>query len=180
MAIRNRDGTLYKISTPNPLMINQEVKEEWYVAHNFETPSPDETLIYDEAPVVAPPVALVEPVVKEPDPISPPPVEEVETIPQEDKLVCYCLPAKMVEVRDPVYDEVVRKLTYGEKFRFEAVPVRLNDLGYTIWTNILIESGSIIYSGEDRRWWKVSRTMMQDNGGFLIECMPSTHKPSFD
>lgn len=183
MPIRNKDGSLYKISTPNPLMKNQEVTEEWYTVHNFDTPS-NETLVYDE------PVKPIKPHVEEPkaetpppppEPVVVPPVEEEkESIPQEDKLVCYCLPAKIVEIKDTVYDEVRRKLTYGDKFRFEAVPVRLSDIGYTLWTNIMIENGSIIYSGEDRRWWKVTRTMMQDDGGFLIECVPSMHKPSFD
>lgn len=183
MPIRNKDGSLFELKKPNPLMQNQEIKEEWYAVHNFDVPK-GETLVYDELPEpVVPIVKQVEKVeiAPPPEPVVPPPAEEKkESIPKEDKLICYCLPAKFVEVHDEVYDEVRRKLTYGEKFRFEAVPVRLSDIGYTLWTNILIENQSIIYSPEDRRWWKVSRTMMQDNGGFLIECIPSMHKPSFD
>jgi hypothetical protein len=156
MPIRNKDGTLYKISTPNPLMKNQEIKEEWYTVHNFDTPN-NETLVYDEPvkPVKLPdpaPEAKREAPVPIPEPPVPPPVEEKkEVIPQEDKLLCHCLPAKLIEVKDAVYDEVRMKLTYGEKFRFEAVPVRLSDMGYTLWTNIMIENGSIIYSSEDGR-----------------------------
>lgn len=188
MPIKKLDGTPFTLRGPNPLMNQQTVKEEWCITHNLDYTEP-ETLIYDtptkiELPKVTVEEEIPQPVIPEeskaPPPPPPPVKQEEEKVATEDKSLYYCLPAIIKEVHDRTYDEVRRKLTYGEKFRFEAVPVQSGDMKSTLWTTVVIETGSIIYSIENRRWWKVLRTVMQDNGGFLIECMPSSDKPSFD
>jgi hypothetical protein len=190
--IYNKDGTPYVLPTPNPLMQKQEVgtEEEWYVVHNFrEEEGKEEVLTYErqETPSAQPAVVTTtvatttdhEPAEPEVALTEPEVISRPEPKQMENKVHCWCLPATIKQFYDELYGETKHKLTYGDKFLFEAIVVNNTETNYLLWTNIMIPSNSILYVKNNRRWWKVMSTSMQDDGGFILTCMPSNEKPSF-
>jgi hypothetical protein len=80
---------------------------------------------------------------------------------------------------DELYGETRTRMGYGDRLVLSGVPVKQGAVDHTIWTTTLIPTGSILYSRQDRRWWRVSRSLMQDGGGYLIVCSPSDETPDF-
>ncbi len=199
MTIYNKDGTPFRLKGPNPLMKEQEITNDWHLVHNFRAneeivnyrPGKKPTKKVIKAPEPEPEPPKVEPVVEvkpEPMPVIEEPEVEVEdevTPPEPVKeeprgSMCWCLPATVKQYIDPLYGETKVKLAYGDKFKIEVVPVQVGDINYSVWTTAMVPTNSILYMPQDRRWWRVLKTTLQDNGGFIVTCMPSTEKPSFD
>ena len=189
--LKNKDGTPYKLSSPNPLVKDQLWQE--LVLHNWNwnyidtdiakpepiqpTPEPEPELVPEPEPELAPEELEPEPELA-PEELVPEPEEEfipiISSLKGERKLLknmvlVHCLPKT------------------GKKFSFEAVILKRGDFGIIFWAPIQIETGSIIYpsvyidgnrSYGDFQWWKVDKTEPK-NQGFLISGMISDIQPDF-
>ena len=188
MVIKNKDGSEYKLSKPNPHMKNQLLWDSFELHNmNFET---IKELIKKNK------VEIKEIVVEEAEEEEE--VEEVkikaieeeakevvkEEIKEEisvKKTLIYCLPARIKIHEDILYGEVKKIITYDKKFKFEAVILNITDIGMDIWTNaVVIEKESILYPQNfDKRWWKVNNISSKFDGK-ILSCVLSSITPSFE
>lgn len=123
-----KDGTIYRLPGPNPIMNKQDLwNEDKIILHNWDN---NEEEVVEEASV--------------------PFVEKTA-----EKVRAWCLPAQIKEYTDPLYGEVRNRIEYGNKFNFELVIVEQNDIQLKFWTNSTsLTKKSIIYF--DKRWWTIS------------------------
>lgn len=191
MTLRRSDGSNYELSRPNPLMANQNpVEEDWYKLHNkmgcgefvveYNTRSTNKkTTKKQEQPKQEQP--KIEPKVEE---IVKPKIEIIKEEPPKDSTVeiegdlYHCLPAKVIEHYDELYDERIRKIVYGNQFSLELRKYSGGDIGTKLISSQKIEDKSILFSVREKRWWKVSNCIKQ-NSVFLISVVPSLEQPSF-
>lgn len=184
MAIKNKDGTPYTLTSPNPLMAEQEMwrKSVKFTLHNklgttVTLPDTGAAKVVPRQVVETPPLPdqkfdpqIVDSVV-EPDPVGFAPEEVMQV---------WCLPGTYKEYQDPLYNESYRKITYGKKFLFEAVLADQNDLQIILWTNTkAVSNGSILFPRNyDKRWWRVE-AIKQEDDGYLIYGTISDYQPEF-
>lgn len=169
MAIFTKDGKVYVLEGPNPLV---EKQVPWdaskLVFHNL---SWDEIRTGGKRPAHSQAVETTKEPKDErtPDNTPPPPTPNNprtedsannEKLRQEEddrefelpyikyKVLCHCLPAK-VEIRnDPLYGETWSRVTYGRKFVFPCVVISSTDLSLDFWTSDpdgKISERSVIY-----------------------------------
>jgi hypothetical protein len=172
MAIKRKDGTIFKLNGPNPIMKNQSFWDDETIVHNLK---------HEEFVTSLEDIETEDIIVE----IKDVPLDQVETrkksIPREvHRETIHCLPSIIKEFRDPLYDEVRTSISYGSKFTFEVATVTSSDISLTLWTNSHNPpAGSILYIPDKKRWWKVTNTE-SSNDGFMIYCLPSDLQPSFD
>jgi hypothetical protein len=191
MPIKKKDGSYFRLSQPNPVMLKQDLwGQEKLILHNFrfnEVVSYQYTNMDDNEPeptyVDLEDISLEEISV----PIRETPIIELpkkkekkqSSIKKEDISFFYCMPAVITETFDPLYGETKSSISYGSQFTFEGVMVLSSDLACQVWTNLTkIERGSILYVPSERRWWSVDRVTYRD-GGLLMDCSPSGLQPAF-
>ena len=156
MTIYNLNGSEYILEGPNPLMKKQEHFKD-FVLHNFNW-KPE---VKEKISIVVPKKSDFH--VKE-DPPELPESKIVEKIESHDPpsidsniTRIHCLPVKIEQKIDELYGETRLVSTWGNPFLFEAIILDQNDFMINFWTNIEIESDSIIYPvNRDKRWWKVN------------------------
>ena len=150
MALRNKDGTPYRTSNPNPLT-QQQVQNGNLIFHNFTweglaapdtrriTPVLPKKEILPSPPVVIPVVSAPKPEPKlEPKP-EPKPV--IEKIKPANTVVVYCLPlTEWRQKEDALYGDSYKTPVYGAKFSFEAVITERADLAISLWTPATMKS----------------------------------------
>ena len=181
MTLRNKDGSVFRLSLAKPPAITQELWEQEqanYVLHNWEWPdtqsvaeAPPEPPVMEEPP---PPTST--PVVEDPPPTV------VETLPPT--------PHKL-QIPDAIRNKIVMFFCLpvgGNQFTFEGLVVDNSDLDMTIWTNLpSLVKGSIIFPSkyvnveeeyDDYRWWKVQGCTAKSSG-VLAYCLPSEVTPDF-
>lgn len=159
MAIFNKDGTPFRLRGVNPLMKDQDRWGE-FVVHGFEGLGAAEE---------------VQSVPPKPAPESKPVVAVSAGV------VVHCLPAVVRVVEDPLYGQT-RRVGYGERFSFEAVPGVCTGVTAVFRARRSpgmpeIAPGSILYVFKERAWWKADSISAGDE--FEIYCVPSDLKPSF-
>lgn len=197
MAIKNKDGTIFKLVGPNPIMKNQDFWEE-SVLHNFEykeittsevlqkeeeqDPDVMKIVISEEQPEL-PEYKKIEEVVPEEIEVTikEVPVPEKKKKKEEIKIPkwqAHCLPAVVETVEDQLYGDSKRKISYGNRFSMELIISEENDLLLKAWTNIHIGEESIVFIVKEKRWWKVDKCEI-NHGGFMIYCSVSAITPSF-
>ncbi len=182
MAILNKDGSVYKLKGPNPLMLKQERWDpDKLVYYNFvwesiiipdlkknqprSLPEPEEVKAIEPEEVISQPqlMPLSKPVAPK---STPKPVSTIQV---------HCLPGNLKIYKDTLYNEIRTTISYGEKFIFEATVVERSDLKLVLWSERMISEGSIIYPQTGHaRWWKVTKSNSNQ-----ITCMPSDEQPSF-
>jgi hypothetical protein len=177
MAIKNKDGSVFRLSCPNPLTAGQEQWDRDIVLHNLGW---EEEIVDDTTEVNViqpkPELKLPEKIVEEPE----------DRTKLHNILIMHCQPAKITQKKDDLYREVYTRVDYGDKLLFEAVVVNLDDLAIQFWTTYPITSGSIVYPSKykdgraygDHRWWKITKTIDYQNG-FLAEGIMSQDHPDF-
>lgn len=190
MVIKRKDGSIYKLRGPNPIMINQVLWEnDKTIVHNI---NPQEIVTKEgyatteeEEPVESlddiQPEEIEVPAI-EIDPSKLPPQTKKKRIVPKDKPkdMVYVLPAQMQETYDALYGETRSQLTFGGKFTMEVIIVDRSDLQVALWTNsTTVDIGSIIYVPKDKRWWKVQESYDKGEGHVMI-CVPSSLQPSFE
>ena len=192
MVLKNKDGSLYKCNSPNPLAKGQ-IWLEKYELHNCDFP-----VTFEEEP------KELQPVVKEEEP-QPVPIPEIVLVPEPPK------EEVVIEVPEPPKEEVVEIVErseekvpkyknavvfhclpfvdniYGNPYDFEALIVENQDLYFKFWASIIISNGSIVYPYKysvkktqypGYRWWKVVNSTPH-KGGFLINSITSEECPDF-
>lgn len=172
MVIKKKDGNLYILEGPNPIVKDQVAWDPaGLVFHNF---SWDEISYHKTTPraggykpreetVKYEPTATPEPRRTPPKPIeAPSESREVPSEPTEPadsprdfdlpyikyKVLCHCLPARVKNHVDKLYGESWQKVAYGEKFIFPCVLIDAGDTEMTFWTSdprSQIGEKSIIY-----------------------------------
>jgi DNA-binding protein YbaB len=197
MVIKNKDGSEYKLSKPNPHMKNQLLWDRFELHNmNFENIKglikKNKVEIKEKVEEVEELEELVEQeeeleVVKKEIKEAIKEVKEVikEVTKEEEssvkKTLIYCLPAKIKFHEDILYGEVKKTINYDKKFKFEAVILNITDVSMDIWTNaIIIEKESILYPQNfDKRWWKVNNISSKFDGN-ILSCVLSSINPSFE
>ena len=167
MVIRKKDGNVYVLEGPNPMVDNQQ---HWdpngLVFHNFSwdeiiysrTPSKSRhttSVAVEEPPRkerIEPAQEIIEPRQEEveiPAVESPAPTEREFDLPYiKYKVLCYCLPAETKVHVDKLYGESWQRVSYGKKFVFPCVVVESGDLSFEFWTsdpNNKVLERSIVY-----------------------------------
>jgi hypothetical protein len=205
MALRNRDGSAYKLRGPNPTMSEQSLwleksvklhncRWQYRPASEMHSPQPRRVAVKDrpeDAPVIhESPVANDPSVSFYNDPISPLDVPIILAIDQQindggtldgiTKVAIHCLPAVVVEHVDKTYGETYRRPGFGPKFVFEAVMVEEQDLAILFWTTCQQATvGSVIYPmNKDKRWWEI-KSREPKTGGLLVTAVMSSFNPSY-
>lgn len=162
MPIRNKDGSSFRLTSPNPLGRSQEVIDlSRAIFHNFkwqEVKSDTEIIIPEPTPVVEikPEPEIIKDIQQfftiEPEPVVEPTVVEVkaEAPPPRFKrqVLFHCLPANFVSYQDDLYGDRYRKIEYSKKFVFPGIVIDSSDFMLHFWTtdpNRQITENSIIY-----------------------------------
>ena len=197
MVLRNKDGTIYKLKSPNQLMKNQSIWTE-YTLHNMQCLSATYKhqqlfgKINSNLKIQETPKNFIEELESTKESI----VEKksVEIIKNENittnysvsrdeniqKTFMFCLPALIIKKRDSLYDEEYNSIEYKNPFSFESVVISEQDLYYKFWSNVQLENESIIYpKSNTKRWWKIHGKEIKGNG-FIYNCIPSSYQPHFE
>lgn len=173
VAIKNKDGSTYRLTYPNPIILLQDFWDKSKVIlHNKVGVH---FTVTSEEMATKPPVKESIPIVQS--------LEEPDQVGDvaEDTITCWCLPAIYQKFEDPLYNEEYRKVTYGEKFLFEAICVDQTDFNLVLWTNTktVTESSVLFPRTYDKRWWRVVKTEPDPQGGILLSCTMSDYHPHF-
>lgn len=204
MALKNKDGTPYRLASPNPVMKTQTLwANEKFILHNMKWSSEkyQDTMQKTEEPkkqesFIA---ELQESKVIEKH-VEPPKIEQQQTKvyenkvevhedkqrieeekkPEIQKVFIHLLPATIKTKTDDLYGDVIKTVQYGNPTSFEAVELEQQDFYFKIWTDIDIGIESILYPKTNfKRWWRVKEKQKKANG-WVITSMPSDYQPSFD
>jgi hypothetical protein len=148
MAIKSKDGKVYTLQGPNPVV---ERQVSWdrskLVFHNFEweetigrrqprtREDPPKKPIEKE--MAMPRVEAADAKQEEPAHNDGPPQTKAEfDMPHiKYRVLCHCLPAKVELRRDELYGESWTRTTYGSKFVFPCVMMSSDDLAIEFWTS---------------------------------------------
>jgi hypothetical protein len=165
MTLIKKDGTVYVLEGPNPLVkTQQEFDSNNMIFHNFSWDDITMKISRATATVKKP---KAEPPKEEhrPEPIIPPKEPEIEekvisdSKSEEDertfdlpyikyKVLSYCLPAKIERKTDDLYGDSWTRVKYGNKIVFPSIMLESNDFSIEFWTsdpNSQITEKSIIY-----------------------------------
>jgi hypothetical protein len=191
MAIKNPDGSVYKLKGPNPLMKTQKLWENCVLfnmnLNNVEVVPDRKKKSVKSKPVqqdkIPEPVLEVQQVevknieIELPE-IELPKIELSDTL-SEHKVELICLPVKIERIVDELYNTVTNQLSYGSSFVFEAFVTLEEDLFIEFWSTKLIEKHSIVYPRNvKKRWWDVSEIEVK-SGGYLHKAYISDYNPDF-
>ena len=165
MTLRNKDGTVYKLAAPNPVMKSQNLWEG-YTLHNmawdpekaednsvvnpistglsgresfFESLDRAKQEMLEALP--KPEIKVVEvnkpeiKVVETKPEKTPAPTKTLETDSSIEKTFIHALPARIRERKDSLYDDVYQTIQYDKPTSFEGVILSFEDLVFEVWTN---------------------------------------------
>jgi hypothetical protein len=191
MPIKNRDGTPYKFSSPNPLMKNQTgwSRKGEFILYNCTW---DADVYADpNMQVILKPKYEAPPIQKKALPTHPEEEVIVAEPPQEledsdfahlrdQAIQIHCLPARYREHKDALYGQRYKTIRYGNKFTFEGIIVAQEDLFMEFWTTVKeVTAGSVVFPmNRDKRWWRVD-AITPKTGGLLIRGVLSDYQPDF-
>lgn len=174
MALKNKDGSVYVLHGPNPLVKDQDFwNSKKLIFHNFnwgeiiysktiqKTPSTKEKIVEKQRSNEKPSENIYPKIEPHPTDTKRQQPEHIETAPEIDeekpafemplirhKILAYCLPAKTKQYTDKFYGEFYTKTKFGKKFIFPFVMIENQDLFIQFWTsdpNKQIEEKSIVY-----------------------------------
>lgn len=204
MTLRNKDGSLYTLAKPNPVMKTQEIWEGYQV-HNMQWDGETAKDTNQTAPVAsdfdvkdtflsaldkAKAEIKVSESKVETQPIERKPVVQPDLQREElrastdngiEKTFIYCLPAILRTKKDDLYGDSYTTVQYGIPISFEGVILNQQDLFIEIWTDAdQINTGSVLFPKQGyKRWWRV-QDKVEKKGGWVLSGTPSDHQPSFD
>ena len=160
MVIRRKDGNIYVLDGPNPIVKDQE---HWDPAgllfHNFNWMEVTTQSENRPANKIRPFRNEVTNTTFAPETKEEP--EEAKAEPEEVKedgksnlpyikykVLCHCLPATTKVHKDKLYGESWRRVSYGKKIIFPCIVINSSDTLFSFWTSDpdrQIEEGSIVY-----------------------------------
>lgn len=207
MAIRDKDGQIYKLHGPNPLMEGQDLwKSEHTFVINFR---PDNVITHNDDYTwekelkkefdirdLAQELGLNEPgevkgVLINPrdfiDELSEHPAEpEVIQVSQntakvieKNQAIFHCVPIIEITVVDKLYGTPRKRRSYGERFSFDGVLMGHDDLQIVFWAVREVPLQSVVYHQGEARWWRITEAAPQDKG-FVYRGVVSEVNPSFN
>lgn len=201
MAIKNKDGTIYRLQSPSPQMENQNFWNDFQI-HNIKS-NPE--IKSDDSPEVIPakhdltikqsflsdlieskPEPIPEVIIENPRSIEKtievkPPEQKINLPQSIEKTVCHCLPAVFKEKIDNLYGEKRQNLEYLKPFTFEAIILDFNQFNLKLWTtqNDVKEHSIVFPKNGHLSWWKVY-SREEKTGGWLTNLIPSSFQPFFE
>jgi len=201
MALKNKDGSLYTLQKPNPVMKQQSLwNNEKFILHNMKC-KPE---IKEDDNIITPvendtnefisELKETKPEEKKPEETENTPIFERKIVvhqdlkrieeekkPEIEKVFVHCLPATVRTKIDELYGDVIKTVQYGSPTSFEGVILNHRDMEFELWTDTNeITIGSVIYpKTKDKRWWKVKNKEPKADG-FILYCITSDYQPSFD
>ena len=195
MAIKDKQGNVYRLRGPNTFMKTQESWDtSGVVFHNMFFPQitmpdtrrkreyePDE---FDPLPTPREediPMPMPVPVPSQPTPTPVvPKANKLARLIEERKIPMLYLPVVEKTVTDDLYGSTYSRTQYGQKASLYGVIVGLEDLYFTFWTETRLTPRSIVFPTkmEMKRWWRVDQCEPQSSG-FLVSCSPSPVSPDF-
>lgn len=188
MVIKNKDGTVYKISGPNPLMGRQDFWKD-FITHNFdwlsEVAKDDTDKIlkeYKVEKIEQQRIEVQDELKQTEDKEKPIKIDYNNNIniKKYNSVLCFCLPAKNIEKKDELYGEYYEKTEYLDKFLTEIVLLEKEDFTIKIWCEKLLTKKSIIYpKNKDKRWWKITEIENAPVGYYYFANI-SDYTPSFE
>jgi len=175
MAIKNRDGSIYCFSKPNPLMNSQSIwpKNENVILHNkigqrFYGQGKEINVVEEKKVEKMKEVVIVTK------------AETSEKHVERDVIDVWCLPAEIITKIDPLYGSNYNRIKYGEKFSFEAKIYETEDLYLQLITKQKLPENSVIFPrNKDRRWWRVSGTEKYEGDFWIVTSQISDYQPNF-
>jgi hypothetical protein len=206
MALKNKDGTQFRLRGPIPFMRDQQMWNE-FLLHNFVFKG---VTVPDSGPTEAPSVqfrlgfveeladltkeaeaeAKIEPTKIE-EKIVLPPISEapVQAAPptiasmlknSPNKCTVYCLPGNLKKNTDDLYGESRPQVVYGDPFVFEGVIVYGDDMSLSIWspTDKVTKHSVLFPQNRDKRWWKVVG-IEPNMQGWMLNTTISDYQPQF-
>jgi hypothetical protein len=185
--LKNKDGSVYRLAGPNPLMNEQEFWQD-FIKHNFNWHSEvSENSVDNNLKDINQNEQEDESLEKALEIKEEKKVEinldkkiEEKSIKKYNPVSCFCLPAKTVEKKDDLYDESYKKVEYLDKFITEIVVLEKEDFYIKIWCKQELTANSIIYpKNKDKRWWKIIEASNAPMGFYYI-ANPSDYTPSFE
>lgn len=196
MAIKNKDGSVFKLRCPNPLMkdmadwdktklqlINMEWKSEVVIDERSPVKEAQENIIDIgeelnlESISISPQEFIEEivvPTVKEPETPVITADSQTAKLLKERGVTYFCAPVIGFKVHtDDLYGESYQTPQYGEKFLFDAIVIEESDMQLQFWCVRSISKGTIIYrkttkSMPDGRWWRIEKVESKSNGCLCI------------
>lgn len=205
MAIRDKDGSVYQLRGPNPLLQNQR---EWdrsqivllncgwkgEVVEDVRSPVKEsranvrdiaeELSLKPNAAFVPASQFVAEAAAPPKGPVNIDVDERLGRILKERGVQYHCAPVVGYRSRrDPVYDSVTETPAYGEPYTFDAVVVSESDFQLQFWCVRAVSKHSVVYRKAggaklDGRWWRVD-DVAPKTGGFLVLANLSDVSPDF-
>ncbi len=181
MSIKDKDGNVYKLFSPNPIITSQNSWDNRYIKfHNMSFPSIEETnrrAIIPEGIYDPPPAPVEEEVPTEPNPKR---SQKLDKLIEDRKIKLLCLPVKNSSYEDTLYGTKYSRVQFGQKTMITGVIISAEDLLFIFWTEIPVKEKSIVFPTQTdmKRWWQIDKCEPQSDG-FLISCSPSTISPDF-
>lgn len=167
MPIKNKDGSTYIYSKPNPIMQEQNIWDDKDVAilHNKFGQRYVSQQKTEYIPTMKPEQEENE--IEIVESIDVPPPKYVN----EDIIEVWCLPC---------LNSQGSTVTYGDTFKFKAKLLKLEDLYVQFIAQEKISDGSIVYpKTNSKRWWKV-RNSSEVQGFHVMVGVISDYQPSFE
>jgi hypothetical protein len=207
MAIRDKDGQVYQLHGPNPLMNTQDHwdQKSTFVINfrpdNVVTQNDDYTWekelqkefnIRDLAQelgldqpgeikgVLINPREFVNELAdqtEEPEVIQV--TQETAKVIEKNQAIFHCVPVIETTMVDKLYGTPRKRRSYGERFSFDGVLMGHDDLQIVFWAIKEVPLQSVVYQQGEARWWRITERNAQDKG-FVYSGVVSEVNPSFN
>jgi hypothetical protein len=178
MVIKNKDGTDYKLSGPNPLMKEQNIENVPFLVHNFgqeEIVEKDKNI---DIPVVLKPKEPVREIIQE-NPKIEPKIEPVKPKISINYTQFACAPVVMRKRKDDLYGETYSTVEYLDPIMFNGVVLDQSDFEFKFWAEQELTIGSILFpKTQEKRWWKI-KAIQAEQKGWTYLCEISTQQLGF-
>lgn len=179
MVIKNKDGTIYKLSGPNPLMKEQNIENVPFLVHNFGQEEITEKDKNIDIPILTPKTSQEKPKL---EPKIEPKVElkSEPTVPKINYTQFACSPVIMRKRSDEFYNETYSTIEYLEPIIFNGVVLDQSDFEFKFWSEQELTIGSILYpKTQEKRWWKIKSQQVEQKGWTYL-CDISSQQPGFN
>ncbi len=197
MVIKNRDGTVFKLNGPNPLMKSQEVwdkhsiklinfdNKELFVEIDSKNPIKE---FEEDIPDITKAMEKVVKEIKLATTEEPKIEEKIEDkvfsndflkLYEKNKIAFLGVETIDRSYKDDLYGDSYSKTEFSEKIDFHGVIFDKNDFRLSFWSMQKINLKSIVYpKDETKRWWQVQDCRPR-SGGFEHTCVLSALNPDF-
>lgn len=198
MAIRDRNGAIYKLRGPNKLMENQQLWDQQHVRiinmnfdritivdqnnpHREFIESYDVVDIGEELGLVDNSVTIsAQKFIDEiNEPVQKHIIDRPKRMLDRNSIKIWCVPVVWKKTVDSLYGDVRTTKRYGNKFVFDGVVVMDTDLAMRFWSETEIPKESVVFPQDgQKRCWKVDE-IEEKTGGYLMTTSISDVNPDF-